>query len=82
MQDDEPYDVPAPSLVGLWDNFPLLHSGAGGFDVDAETQTAVARHPFALRRVFALGVESRADGGMHELTEAEQNDLIAYLLML
>jgi len=80
MQDDKPYDLPPPSLSAARDNFPLLHSGAGGLSV--EDGQLRATHPFALRRVFELGRKSRKHGGMHDLSKQQENDLLAYLLTL
>lgn len=81
MQDAERYDLPAPSLVGLWGNFPLLHGGGAGYAVDEEGR-ALARDPFAIRRVFELGRASGEHGAMAELTPEEQRDLIAFLMTL
>jgi DNA-binding beta-propeller fold protein YncE len=80
MQDSDPYPLPAPSLVGAWTNYPLLHSGAGGYGVVGNRVLATA--DFALGRVLELGRASRAHGAMHELSEQEQNDLLAYLMTL
>jgi hypothetical protein len=78
MQDAARYPVPAPSLAGAWDNFPLLHSGAAGFSVVAGDQLAPT-HPFALRRVFELAAPEKHGG---ELAPLELDDLLAYLLTL
>lgn len=81
LQDMEPdYGWPPAALVGVWDYFPLLMSGAGGLEL-APGGTLEARHPFALRRVLE-GSLARQHGGAAALTEAELNDLIAFLLTL
>jgi DNA-binding beta-propeller fold protein YncE len=79
-QDAEPYPLPPPSLVGVWDAFPLLHGGAGGLEV-TPAGTIEARHPFALRDVLAMR-GSRPHGNAADLTALEMNDLLAYLLTL
>lgn len=81
LQDMEPdYGWPPAPLVGVWDYFPLLMSGAGGFEV-VDGATIEARHPFALRRVLQ-GSLARTHGEAAGLTEEELNDLIAFLLTL
>ena len=79
LQDVQPYPVPAPSLVGAWDSFPLLHSGAAGFSV-AEGEQVAPTHPFALRRVFDLADPERH--GTAGLAAAALDDLLAYLVTL
>ncbi|MAC28497.1 MAG: MtsA protein [Myxococcales bacterium] len=80
MQDDAPYPLPPPGLVGVHDRFPLLHSGAGGFDVvDGAVE---ATHPNALRRVLELGRESGAHGELGGADDAALDDLEAFLRML
>ena len=71
--------LPAPSLIGLWERWPLLRSGLGGVDVDEDGVRPA--HPFALRRVFDLDVEGR-HGGWAQLSEVERRDLMAFLLVL
>lgn len=80
MQDTQTYELPPPSLSAIRDNFPLLHSGAGGLDV-ADDQLRVA-HSFALRRVIELGRQTEKHGNMHGLTVQQEDDLLAYLLSL
>ncbi len=70
---------PPASLVGAWDTFPLLQSGAGGLEV--EGGALVPKHPFALRRVLELPGHE-AHGAMARLSERERDDLLAYLLTL
>jgi DNA-binding beta-propeller fold protein YncE len=80
QQDRDPYLLPPPSLVGVWDAFPLLHSGAGGLEVTA-SGTVEARHPFALRHVLDRR-DARPHGNVAALTPREEDDLLAYLLTL
>jgi cytochrome c peroxidase len=80
QQDGDRYLLPPPSLVGVWDAFPLLHSGAGGLEVTA-SGTVEARHPFALRDVLDRR-DARPHGNVTALTAREEDDLLAYLLTL
>jgi len=80
QQDGNRYLLPPPSLVGIWDAFPLLHSGAGGLEVTA-SGTVEARHPFALRHVLDRR-DARPHGNVAALTSREEDDLLAYLLTL
>ena len=80
QQDGDAYLLPPPSLVGVWDNFPLLHGGAGGLEVTA-SGAIEARHPFALRHVLDLR-GARPHGNVAALTAQDENDLLAYLLTL
>jgi hypothetical protein len=80
QQDGDRYLLPPPSLVGVWDVFPLLHSGAGGLEVTA-SGTVEARHPFALRDVLDRR-DARPHGNVAALTAHEEDDLLAYLLTL
>lgn len=80
MQEIDPYDLPVPSLVGVWDNFPLLHSGDAGFSVVGEK--AVANEPFALRAVLDMASQSGKHGEVQALSEAQKNDLLAFMLTL
>ena len=79
MQRSDRYDLPAPSLVGIWDQWPLLHGGLAGFT--AEEGSAKAAHPFAVARVFDLDTSGR-HGAWSALTESERSDLLAFLLLL
>jgi len=81
MQDTAPYPLPPPSLLGAWDNFPLLHSGKAGFSEAARGQVEPT-HPFALRRVLELARVSGGHGEVGALTVEEEDDLLAYLLTL
>ncbi|HWV37219.1 MAG TPA: MtsA protein [Vulgatibacter sp.] len=72
---------PPVSLVGVWNTFPLLSSGAAGLEVEGD---AVVPQPgMALRRVLQSPL---ADGVAHEaaarLDPKQRDDLIAYLLTL
>jgi len=80
-QDTGRYQLPAPALVGLWDNYPLLHSGAGGFSVTADGHV-LATQPFALDAVLELSAEGNGHGTMGTLDARERADLLAYLLTL
>lgn len=79
MQDLMPPSFGPPSLTGLWDVFPLLTSGAGGFSV-AKDGTLQVKSDFPLREVVEAPGErhGRAAG----LTPQERDDLLAYLLSL
>jgi mono/diheme cytochrome c family protein len=81
MQDDGPYPLPPPSLLGVWDHFPLLDSGAGGYTV-VDGERVEATHPDAIGRVLELGAESGEHGALDQLTPAERRDLAAYLRTL
>ena len=80
MQDLTPYPLPAPSLTGVWNVFPLLHSGAGGFSVEGRTVRVTA--PFALRRVLQMAARSGKHGDVAGLTAKERDDLLAFLMTL
>ncbi|MCC7381226.1 MAG: MtsA protein [Deltaproteobacteria bacterium] len=77
LQDQRRQGVPPPSLVGLWDNFPLLYSGAGGFDATPDGRV-IAAHPFAARRVLELRGK-QPHGQVAQLTDEEIDDLLAFL---
>jgi len=81
MQDAAPYPLPPPSLLGVWDHFPLLDSGAGGYGVVDGERVAVT-HPNAIDRVLDLAGTSGQHGSVDELTDAERRDLAAYLRTL
>jgi len=80
MQDMIMTGMPPPSLLGVWDTFPLLLSGAGGFDVTPEG-TLRAAWPFALRRVLEYP-GTKPHGSAAALTPQERDNLLAYLLTL
>jgi len=72
---------PSVSLVGVWDMFPLLQSGAGGLQVEGEA--VVPTSGFPLREVLQAPLGSGSlHGAAAALSEAERDDLIAYLLTL
>lgn len=79
-QDSEPYPLPAPTLTGIWDRFPLLHSGAAGFSVVEDRVEAT--HLEALARVLEMAAASGEHGGAHTLDAQQRRDLLAYLLTL
>lgn len=72
MQDAAPAELPPPSLVGVWDAYPLLFSGAGGFGVEGDR--VVARERFALKAAMAHH--------RHALTPDELTDVLAFLMTL
>lgn len=80
MQDLSPYELPPPSLTGVWDVFPLLHSGAGGFSVVG--QTVRATDPFALGKVLRMAGESGKHGHVRALTPKARANLLAFLMTL
>jgi hypothetical protein len=74
------YGQPPPSLIGVWDQFPLFLSGAGGNELMPD-QTIAAAKPFALRWILenpAWKKHSRVEA----LSPEELNDLLAYLMTL
>ncbi|MCK6551316.1 MtsA protein [Myxococcota bacterium] len=81
LQDLAPeHGHPPPSLMGVWDTWPLFLSGAGGNEL-APDGTIVPAQPFALR--WAL--ENPAWAGHLKgavLSERERDDLLAYLMTL
>lgn len=81
MQDADPYRLPAPSLVGVWDHYPLLHAGGGGFAVVGDDQVR-AVHRWPIWRVLQMGAASGRHGSMHELKPEGRKDLWAYLRTL
>ncbi len=71
--------VAPPSLVGAWDMWPMLSSGAAGFEVrDGNRLTVGTRFP--LRAV--VDMSGPAHGNMKALSPGEQDDLLAWLLTL
>ncbi len=69
-----------PSLLGSWDIFPMLTSGAAGFDVRPDGSVGVSTR-FPLRAVVERYGEP-PHGNAAVLTADERNDLLAYLLSL
>lgn len=80
MQDGAAYPLPPPSLAGVRDNYPLLHSGAAGIEV-RDGRLAVS-HADALSAVLQLGTDSGKHGQMAALSPEQKRDLLAYLRTL
>ncbi len=79
MQDPVSPDFPAQSLTGIWDLFPLLTSGTAGFGVRDDKLFVETRFP--LRAVL----DHRGPvphGQVGQLSKAEENDLLAFLMTL
>lgn len=72
--------LPPPSLTGIWDEWPLLASGAAGFEIRGDA--ALPAHPFALRRVLEFPARGGRHGNADALTAEERDDLLAYLMSL
>lgn len=66
-----------PSLLGAWDAFPMLTSGAAGFGVEAGALEVETRWP--LRAVLEQAPGPHATS---QLSPAEREDLAAFLLSL
>ena len=75
------FGQPPPTLVAIWDMFPLFLSGAGGMNVEADG-TVVAKEMFVLRWMLEQAAETGKHGGVRNLSEEETNDLLAYLRSL
>lgn len=69
-----------PSLLGAWDIFPMLTSGAAGLEVRSDGSVAPSTR-FPLRIVIEMYGNS-PHGHVGELTAEERNDLLAFLLSL
>jgi DNA-binding beta-propeller fold protein YncE len=69
-----------PSLLGSWDIFPMLTSGAAGFEVRGDGSVGVSTR-FPLRAVVEM-YGKPPHGNAAALTADERNDLLAYLLSL
>lgn len=76
-QDLRPGAAP-PSLVGAWDVWPLLTSGAGGYEVKDGRLVVGSRFP--LRAVIETSGPQHGDS--RALSPQEQDDLLAFLLTL
>lgn len=72
--------VGTPSLVGAWDIFPMLTSGAAGFGVKEDAQLSVMSR-FPLREVLER-YSGPQHGNAQAMTPEERNSLLAYLLSL
>ncbi|MFO0728009.1 MAG: MtsA protein [Myxococcota bacterium] len=79
LQDAAEHGMPPPSLVGVWDNFPLLFSGSAGFRVEGDR--VLAKDPFALRRVFELR-GAKPHGKTEGLSSQDLDDVLAFLMTL
>jgi hypothetical protein len=67
-----------PSLVGAWDIWPLLSSGAAGFEVREDRLVVGTRFP----RRAVVELSGPAHGDMRALPPGAQDDLLAWLLTL
>jgi hypothetical protein len=85
FQDMQDLGQPPQALIGGWDQFPLLGSGAAGLSI-APDGTLIPSAPFALRRVLEMAAESEKKGVPHghtaDLSPKEVDDLLAYLMTL
>jgi len=79
MQDGTYVGMQPPALIGAWDVFPMLSTGAAGLRADANGKLHVSQR-FVLRDV--LENYKHAPAPRVELTAAERDDLLAYLLTL
>ena len=81
LQDlEKNFGQPPPSLVGVWDQFPLFLSGAGGNEVQPDG-TIAATKPDALRWMLE-NPAWKPHGSAEPLSEGELDDLLAYLYTL
>ncbi|MFL5343784.1 MAG: MtsA protein [Hyalangium sp.] len=67
-----------PALIGAWDIWPMLTSGAAGFEVQADRLTVGTRFP--LRAVIESAGPKH--GNAQALTPQERDDLLSFLLTL
>lgn len=67
-----------PALVGAWDIWPMLSSGAAGFEVRGDRLAVGTRFP--LRAV--IDSAGPKHGNAQALTPQEKDDLLAFLLTL
>jgi hypothetical protein len=68
-----------PSLLGAWDVFPMLTTGLAGLEV-REDGSVVVRDRFPLR--VAVERWAPSHGRADQLSAAERNDLLAWLMSL
>lgn len=80
MQDLLDRGFAPPSLLGAWDIFPMLTSGAAGLEAQPDARLTVSTR-FPLRAVVEMYGKS-PHGNTSAMTAEERNDLIAYLLSL
>jgi DNA-binding beta-propeller fold protein YncE len=79
MQDGTYVGMPPPALIGAWDIFPMLSTGAAGLSADARGKLHVSNR-FALRDV--LENYNHSPSPRVELSPGERDDLLAYLMTL
>ena len=79
LQDATYVGMPPPALIGAWDIFPMLSTGAAGLKAGADGKLHVSNR-FVLRDV--LENYSHAPAPRVELTASERDDLLAYLMTL
>jgi mono/diheme cytochrome c family protein len=79
LQDGTYVGMPPPALIGAWDIFPMLSTGAAGLEVGGRGKLQV-RNRFVLRDVLENYNHSPAP--RVDLTPQERDDLLAYLMTL
>ena len=79
LQDATYVGMPPPALIGAWDVFPMLSTGAAGLQAGADGKLHVSNR-FVLRDVVENYNHSPAP--RVELTPSERDDLLAYLMTL
>ncbi len=79
LQDATYVGMPTPALIGAWDVFPMLSTGAAGLKASADGKLHVSNR-FVLRDVVENYSHSPAP--RVELTASERDDLLAYLMTL
>jgi DNA-binding beta-propeller fold protein YncE len=79
LQDATYVGMPPPALIGAWDIFPMLSTGAAGLKAGADGKLHVSNR-FVLRDV--LENYSHSPAPRVELTASERDDLLAYLMTL
>jgi DNA-binding beta-propeller fold protein YncE len=79
MQDGTYVGMQAPALIGAWDVFPMLSTGAAGLHADSNGKLHVSQR-FVLRDVLENYNHSPAP--RVELSASERDDLLAYLMTL
>jgi DNA-binding beta-propeller fold protein YncE len=79
MQDATYVGMAPPALIGAWDIFPMLSTGAAGLAADAHGKLHVSNR-FVLRDV--LENYNHAPAPRVDLTPQERDDLLAYLMTL
>jgi DNA-binding beta-propeller fold protein YncE len=79
LQDGTYVGMPPPALIGAWDIFPMLSTGAAGLKAGADGKLHVSNR-FVLRDVVENYSHSPAP--RVELTASERDDLLAYLMTL